>query len=145
MDDDEEDEGDADPDGSRKAVFDQAIAAMKEKNAKAKPEEDEDEEEEDVTTLDHSGVLSQLLDDGGGELMNSFAGSRLEGASNEKKKTLTKRQQKQREMQDDLVRRLREAELMESFLTRSGHKRPVSLEVVEKLLSDWASGNIQMA
>lgn len=115
---DDEDEDD-DPDGKEKAVFDKAIAAMKERNQAAAQAGDEDDED-DVTTLDHSGVLSELLDDGGGALMNSFAASSLEGATNEpsKKKKLTKRQQKLRLQQDELVRRLREADLVESFLMR---------------------------
>lgn len=131
--DEDEDEDDDDPDGAKKAVFDKAIAAMKEKNQKAADGDEEDEE--DVTTLDHSGVLSELLDDGGGQLMNSFAASSLEGATNQqsKKKKLTKRQQKLRLQQDELVRRLREADLVESFLMRCGAKRDTSLAMVEEL------------
>ncbi|CAL1174070.1 unnamed protein product [Cladocopium goreaui] len=130
---DDEDEDD-DPDGTKKAVFDKAIAAMKERNQAAAQAGDEDDED-DVTTLDHSGVLSELLDDGGGALMNSFAASSLEGATNEpsKKKKLTKRQQKLRLQQDELVRRLREADLVESFLMRCGAKRDASLAMVEEL------------
>eukprot|EP00438_Fugacium_kawagutii_P020133 Skav209755 [mRNA] locus=scaffold9:132595:136002:+ [translate_table: standard] len=129
--DEDEEDDDEDPDGSKKAVFDKAIAAMKEKNQKA--EADGDEDEEDVTTLDHSGVLSELLDDGGGQLMNSFAASSLEANQQSKKKKLTKRQQKLRLQQDELVRRLREADLVESFLMRCGAKRATSLAMVEEL------------
>ncbi|CAJ1427530.1 unnamed protein product, partial [Effrenium voratum] len=129
------DEDDEDEGGARKAAFDSAIAEMKAKNeakASAKAEEEEEEEEEDVTTLDHSGVLSQLLGDGGGELLNSFAASSLDGATGEKKK-LTKRQQKLKRQQDEFIRRLREADLVESFLIRSGSKREISLNLVEEL------------
>ena len=131
-DEDEEDEEDEDPDGSRKAVFDKAIAAMKAKNEKEKAADEEDEE--DVTTLDQSGVLSELLDGGASELMNSFATSRLDGTNDQsKKKKLTKRQQKLRLQQDDLIRRLREVDLVESFLLRCGAKRDASMAMVDEL------------
>lgn len=145
-DEDEEDEEDDEEDGpvtaaqaARIAAFEQATKEGKARQAALaasgkKQKGDEDDEEEDVTTLDNDGVLGQLLegDEGGASLLESFANSGLEGAPTPQKK-LTKRQQQLRVKQDDVNRKFQEVELLESFLARYGHKRPVSLQLVQDL------------
>lgn len=118
---------------SRKAAFDSAITALKVRQDSGAG--DDEEEDEDVTTLDTAGVLNELL---GGEendeLLESFAGSGLEGVATQPK-TLTKRQLKLRDKQNDAIQRLREVELMEAFLLKHGGKRPASLDLVQELFS----------
>lgn len=118
---------------SRKAAFDSAITALKVRQDSGAG--DDEEEDEDVTTLDTAGVLNELL---GGEendeLLESFAGSGLQGVATQPK-TLTKRQLKLRDKQNDAIQRLREVELMEAFLLKHGGKRPASLDLVQELFS----------
>lgn len=135
-DEDEADEPLSTTGASRKAAFDDAITALKGRQEPGGDKADKDEEEdEDVTTLDTSAVLSELL---GGEendeLLESFAGSGLHGVTTQPK-NLTKRQQKLRDKQLEFVRRLREVELLEVFLMKHGGKRQVSLDLVQELFS----------
>eukprot|EP00930_Biecheleria_cincta_P019808 TRINITY_DN15038_c0_g1_i1.p1 TRINITY_DN15038_c0_g1~~TRINITY_DN15038_c0_g1_i1.p1 ORF type:complete len:1347 (+),score=340.32 TRINITY_DN15038_c0_g1_i1:72-4112(+) len=144
-DDDEEDSDDVEDTGPRTpqqaariAAFEQATKEGKarqaaEKQSGVKKPKGDDEDEEDITTLDDAGMLAQLLDDDdGGELLESFASSGLEGAKAPAKK-LTKRQQQLRRKQEEINRKFREVELLEIFLARYGERRSTSSTLMKDL------------
>ena len=76
--------------------------------------------------LDGDDMMQQLLDDGDGNqgLLASFAASGLDDPHSDNKK-LTKRQQRLRARTDEVQRKFREIDLLETFLGRFVDKRPV--------------------
>eukprot|EP00747_Dinoflagellata_sp_TGD_P089878 gnl/TRDRNA2_/TRDRNA2_164484_c0_seq1.p1 gnl/TRDRNA2_/TRDRNA2_164484_c0~~gnl/TRDRNA2_/TRDRNA2_164484_c0_seq1.p1 ORF type:complete len:580 (+),score=114.84 gnl/TRDRNA2_/TRDRNA2_164484_c0_seq1:1142-2881(+) len=138
--DDHEEEDDAEARGaiSKKGAADGA--GKKDGDVAASDEEDDVDE----IILDSEGVWDQLLEDGdlGGpanSLLQAFATSGLndENASGHKE---SKRQQRVRVRQQDILARLREVELLEIFLNHFAHQSPISIKILHELFGAMLSG-----
>mmetsp|Transcript_74542 Transcript_74542/g.161235 ORF Transcript_74542/g.161235 Transcript_74542/m.161235 type:complete len:1363 (+) Transcript_74542:143-4231(+) len=123
----------------------EALKAQREKEEKEKEEKEDDEKSEeeddgDDVMLDGDDMMQQLLDDGDGNqgLLASFAASGLDDPQSDNKK-LTKRQQRLRARTDEVQRKFREIDLLETFLGRFVDKRPVGLKLLRELHESlWA-------
>lgn len=137
--DDEEDEDDereaagglSGAKAARAAMFAQAVAQRKAEEAEG------DGDNDDEIVLDSDEVWKKLLDDdeegagdGASSLLNAFASSGLEAPSGPK---LTKKQQRARDRQEEMMGKFREIELVDIFLHKSGSRNPVLIEVVSDL------------
>jgi hypothetical protein len=114
-------------------------AARAAEDAEKPPKADDDEDDEII--LDGEGVWEQLLDDGGGDdggLLTSFASAGLDGVEATGNK-LSKRQQRLRQRQEELMKKFREVELLELFVQKSAEKRPVVAQLLQELFDGLLS------
>jgi len=134
-----EDEEGSDSDGEAdgpEAVAKAAAFAKATEALKAQREAEPEDEDEDIT-MDQDNLLEHLLGDEDAEdkaqasgALASFASTGLDtpGAFGQK---LTKRQKRLRQRQEDVMRKLRELELVELFLVKCGDSRKISLELLK--------------
>lgn len=134
--DDEEDDGGAAAErkAARIAQFQEATERLK----KAR-EQGEEEEDGDEVMLAGDEILDQLLDDNGdagaggdGSLLAAFASSGLNDPEAAGPK-LSKRQKRLRQRQEELAQKFQELELVELFVQRFVDKRPVGVQVLQRL------------
>mmetsp|Transcript_2525 Transcript_2525/g.3906 ORF Transcript_2525/g.3906 Transcript_2525/m.3906 type:complete len:1368 (-) Transcript_2525:36-4139(-) len=118
------------------ARLNKATQALKEARAAESAEQpSKGDDDDDEIILDGEAVWEQLLDDGGGGesgLLTSFASSGLDGAEAMGNK-LSKRQQRLRHRQEELMKKFREVELLELFVQKCAEKRPVVAQLLQDL------------
>jgi len=134
---DDDEDGDAAPSAqqaARAAAFAQATEQVKAAQANGKA----DDEDDDDIQLDGDELWKQLTDDPAdgdgatGSLLTAFASSGLDGVESAPNK-LSKRQQRLRGRQQDIMRKMREIELLEVFLVRFMDKKSVCVQVLQEM------------